>query len=124
MKRQVVDFDGFSRHCMYFDAEAEVNNGYGCIHPEQESVAEDDNGNQHGCCFCCSCPLGIEAEQEDKDNPDDDINWDGLCEDGEVYEDEYLMVDCDENATADQKDALRSYNNFMNRYTNKVPAKD
>ncbi len=42
-------------------------------------------------CYCFSCPLGIEAQQEDFNNGE--IDWDGLCEDGEVSECEYLLVE-------------------------------
>lgn len=120
--RKVVLFDDFAFQCQFFNGNTDVNNGYGCNHPEQDNTNEDENGNERGCCYCCSCPLGIEAEQEDltdKEHPDaikDEIDWDGLCEDGEVTEGEYLLVNVDEDATEDEKQALEAYEIYMHRY--------
>ena len=69
-KRKAVPFDTFVGGCNYFDGNSDVNNGYGCTHPEQE---EKQKGK--GCCFCFSCPLGTPADEESFEEPD--IDWNG-----------------------------------------------
>lgn len=117
MKRAVC-FDEFAYQCPFFNSDHDFNNGYCCNHPEQEEVAKDDDGNNVGLCYGFSCPLGCIAEQEDKDDPEysKNINWDGNCEDGEVGEDEYLLVEEGEDATEDQKKALFAYDRYLHRY--------
>lgn len=112
--RKVVLFDEFSRCCQYFKSGEDYD--YECLHPEQEE-RETYNGRELGRCFSCSCPLGIEARQEDYGA--DDIDWDGECSDGEVPEGEYLLVTSDETASKDEQEALFSYELFMNRYNKK-----
>lgn len=107
MKRAVL-FDDFSTQCDFFDPEDEDTNGNSCTHPDQ-----DGDG-----CYCCSCPLGVEAEQEDRDDPAG-IDWDGLCEDGEVTESEYLLVNTGDDATDDEKQNLYNYDRYMHRYDKK-----
>lgn len=110
--RRAVLFEDFAYHCPYFNDDDETNNGYGCNHKENDSEG----------CYCHTCPLGIEAEQEDltdKEHPDavkDDIDWDGLCECGEVYEGEYLLVNTDADKSEDAKNALYTYDRYMHRY--------
>lgn len=110
--RKAVLFDTFANQCDFFNSDDEETNGYGCKHPNQE-----DDG-----CYCFCCPLGIEAEQQDltdKNHPDtiqDEIDWDGLCEDGEVTEGEYLLVNIGENATDEEKQAVYNYDRYMHRY--------
>lgn len=120
--RKAVLFDEFSSQCKFFNSE--TNDGYGCDHPKQEET-EDENGIKVGCCFCHTCPLGIEAEWQDltdKNHPDaikDEIDWDGLREDGKVTEGEYLLVTTDKTASEEQKEALFSYERYMHRYDKK-----
>lgn len=120
--RKVVLFDEFSFNCQFFNSE--TVNGYGCNHPKQRETTEED-GKEVGCCFCHTCPLGIEAEQEDltdKEHPDavkDEIDWNGMCEDGEVTEGEYLLVDVGDTATEEEKEAMYSYERYMHRYDKK-----
>lgn len=55
----------------------------------------------------------------DKANPDaikDEIDWDGLCEEGEVEEGEYLLVTVGEDAIEEQKKAMWNYELYLNRY--------
>lgn len=117
MMRAVL-FDQFSSQCQFFDSDLDANNGYGCSHKEQREKTKEG----HGCCYCHTCPLGIEAEQEDLTEPEhpdaikDNIDWDGLCEDGEVTEGEYLLVEIGEEATLDQKEAICNYDAYMHRY--------
>lgn len=119
--RKAVLFDCFVYQCPYHNSDTELNNGYGCDHPRQEDK-EDENGKEQGCCHSYCCPLGIEAEQQDltdpqnKDAVTDEIDWDGLCEDGEVGEGEYLLINSDENAAEDEKNALYEYERYMHRY--------
>lgn len=70
--------------CNYFDSNSDVNNGYGCTHPEQE---EKQKGK--GCCFCFSCPLGTPADEESFEEPD--IDWNGT-EKEDVGEDDYIII--------------------------------
>lgn len=80
-------------------------------------IDKDAEGKEYGKCYCFSCPLGIEAEQEDLSEKT--IDWDGLCECGEVTEGEYLLVDVGNEATDDQKNALYSYERYIHRYDKK-----
>lgn len=127
--RRAVLFEEFAYQCPFFYSfgKGKINNGYNCKHPEQRHV--EDTGykgkKKCGCCYSFSCPLGIEAEQQDltdKQHPDavkDEIDWDGLCENGIVYEGEYLLVYEGEDAAQDEKDALYSYDLYMHRYDKK-----
>lgn len=125
--RKAVIFDEFALQCpfQYTFGKGFVNNGYNCSHPKQEIV--EDVGymgkKKCGCCHCFSCPLGIEAEQQDLTDPgdpdtvSDEIDWDGLCDDDdEIEESEYLLVPVGEGAGQDQIDALYAYERHMHRY--------
>lgn len=121
--RQAVLFDQFAETCPFANNDTEVNGGYGCNHPDCENTEYDEeNKKKVGCCYCHCCPLGIEAEQEDLTDPEhpdaiqDELDWDGLCTDGEVEEGEILLVVADEDATGDQKQALLDYERYMHRY--------
>lgn len=120
--RKAVLFDSFMYTCQFHNGE--TADGYGCDHPEQEETVEED-GKEVGRCYIHSCPLGIEAEQQDltdKEHPDaikDVIDWDGLCEDGEVVEGEYLLVDTGETASENEKRAIFDYDIYMHRYDKK-----
>lgn len=113
--RKAVLFDVFAYRCSYFNGEDEESNGYGCTHPENNSEG----------CYCHRCPLGIEAEQQDltdRKHPDavkEEIDWDGLCECGEVAEGEYLLVNIGGTASSEEKEALYSYERYMHRYNKK-----
>lgn len=110
--RKAVLFDEFSGCCPYFNFTDE-NSRYGCKHSKQSE--KDENGK--GLCYCFSCPLGTEAEQEDLDESDA-IDWDGLCEGGEVEEGEILLLDANEDAPDDIKETLNNYDAYLNRYSN------
>ena len=113
---KAVTFDEFSSQCPYFYTfgDGYINGGYNCKHPGQREVEGVGHKGKKkcGCCYCFSCPLGIEAEQQDltdKTNPDaiqDEIDRDGLCEDREVGEGEYLLVVVGEDATEEQKKTI------------------
>lgn len=113
--RRAVLFDEFSYQCDFFNSDDEETNGYGCNHLKQSGER----------CYCHTCPLGIEAEQQDltdKNHPDAiqyEIDWDGLCEDGEVAEGEYLLVNVGEDATDEEKQAVYNYDRYMHRYDKK-----
>ena len=121
--KKAVLFEHFAFNCPYFDGRANVNNGYGCTHPAQEEQHEPNNSiyssnsKTTGCCYCFSCPLGIEAEEEDLNSLQ--IDWDGLCEYGVVEESEYLLVNCTKDATDDERKALFEYDCYMHRYDKK-----
>lgn len=112
--RKAVLFDEFARHCKYFRCSEDCD--YECRHPKQEE-RDYRNGIEIGQCFLCSCPLGIEAEQEDYGA--ENIDWDRNCSDGIVPEGEYLLVTSDETATGDEKETLSAYDRFMSRYDKK-----
>ncbi len=117
--RKAVIFEEFASRCPYFYyyEKEYTNNYYNCNHPQQEEVEEADNGESVGKCHCFSCPIGIEAEQEDLE--DKEIDWDGLCEDKEVHDGDYLLVEIGEDATNEQKQATWNYELYMNRYNKK-----
>lgn len=100
---KAVIFEEFSYQCIHYEGDGE----YTCNHPKQ-------NGDG---CYCTCCPLGFSAEQEDLESKN--IDWDGLCEDGEVKEFEYLIVETGENQTEEQKKALENYEWYQNRYNKK-----
>lgn len=120
--RKTVLFEVFATTCPYSYSYEDEHNYYNCSHPKQRETETTKSKKEIGLCYCFSCPLGIEAEQQDltdKTNPDaihDEIDWDGLCEDGIVYEGEYLLVVVDETATQEQKEAMWNYEVFMHRY--------
>lgn len=114
--RKAVVFDEFAANCPFFIFDTEVNNGYGCAHPEQQDKVEE-SGKEVGRCFCHTCHLGIEAEQEDLEEKE--IDWDGLCEDGEVTEGELLLVNICKTADEDEKQALYRYERYIHRYDKK-----
>ena len=62
----IISLDELIERCGYFRDGVEVNNGYGCSHPEQRE-AEDGQGK----CYGFSCPLGSELnpESEPLDRP-------------------------------------------------------
>jgi hypothetical protein len=78
----LMEINTWANRCGYFynanfdpDAPCTPNNGYNCKHEAQE---EQTNGV--GCCFTWSCPLGVEANEED-------------CETfGVEYEDSELII--------------------------------
>ena len=45
-----------------------------------------------------------------------EIDWDGLCEDGEIDEGEYLLIPTGYETTEEQKQALWNYELYVNRY--------
>ena len=84
--RKAELFDNFVRHCEYFNGETDVNNGYGCNHPNQEEKCANE-----GCCYCFSCPIGYPAEEESL--TEDDIEWvDGKPEADDIDEDGYIIT--------------------------------
>lgn len=113
MLRAVV-FEEFAFVCQFFNGDTKV--GYGCNHPSQLET-EVNNGKRIGYCYCFSCPLGIEAEQQDLTAAiQKEIDWDGLCEDGEIDEGEYLLIPTGYETTEEQKQALWNYELYVNRY--------
>lgn len=121
---RAVDFDTFSYSCQFFNDDLDINGGYGCNNSEQD-YKEEKRGVEYGCCDILNCPFGFVAEQQDltdKEDPDavkDDIDWDGLCKDGEVEESEYLLVEVGEMATEEQRQAMRNYDLEIHKYDKK-----
>ena len=111
--KKAVLFDLFYLTCPYFDGNVEVNNGYGCNHPLQEETEFDESTKkEQGKCYCWSCPLGFNADKESVTDPD--VDWSDINNNRdnieiEGNEHEYLIVNCGENATEDEKKAYASY---------------
>ena len=83
--RKAIYFDDFVSQCPYFNGSADVNNGYGCDHPDQE-----ERENDQGKCYCWSCPMGYPADEESLE--EDDIEWpDGKPDPEDMGEDEYII---------------------------------
>jgi hypothetical protein len=122
MKRKVATFDEFSYACPYFTTAYDINNEYGCNHPDQKETDPDEKGIERGKCYCWSCPLGIEPDEEDFNDPD--VDWDGITREdctssitGEFSADsDYIMVNVGTDATKDEKRAMDEYERFINRY--------
>lgn len=122
MKRKVATFDEFSHVCTYFTTAYDINNGYCCNHPDQKETDPDEKGIERGKCYCWSCPLGIEPDEEDFNDPD--VDWDGITREdctssitGEFSADsDYIMVKVGTDATKDEKRAIDEYERFINRY--------
>ena len=69
-KTKIEYFDNYVSQCPYiYNSGYSVNNGYNCAHPEQKETDSIDTeyhkGLKVGKCYRCSCPLGIEADEED-----------------------------------------------------------
>ncbi len=64
-KSKKYDINEFCDLCGFFFGGTDVNNGYGCLHPEQPEVDYDTFG-EVGKCYGFSCPLAY--------NPSNDIN--------------------------------------------------
>lgn len=54
--QEVIHIDELADECGYSNSETEVNNGYGCDHPDQEEY-EIIDGNKCGKCYSFSCPI-------------------------------------------------------------------
>lgn len=113
MKLKVASFEEFAYACQYSTSEYDVNNGYGCSHPDQEETNPDKNDIERGMCFCWSCPLGIEAEAEDAD--DEEVDLCGIIKE-ELAEaegkSEYILVNVGD-------EAWDNYERWINRYNPK-----
>jgi hypothetical protein len=84
--RKARYFDSFVADCQYFNGDVEVNNGYGCNHPDQEEK-EDGQGK----CYCFSCPLGYPADEESLGHTN--IEWEGGKPDPDsMGEDSYIIL--------------------------------
>ena len=88
---EIMTINQLANICGYYeDAFIEkgvtVNNGYNCTHPEQTEVYDGI-----GCCYAWSCPLAIEADEQD-------------CEEyGVEYQcdDAYVLVDLESEVKND-----------------------
>lgn len=53
----VTDFDSFCEDCEHRVFDTDVNNGYGCNHPENESYGEYHNDDSVAACYTFTCPI-------------------------------------------------------------------
>lgn len=78
--REIWHLDNVTQECGYFASDTTVNNGYGCLHPEQEDQEEEEEEDRQdgardgeprkcGRCFSFTCPLG--SELNPGQDPDD-----------------------------------------------------
>lgn len=111
----LLDFDSVYASCP-FKTEIESNNGYGCSHPKQEEINDGE-----ACCYRFSCPLGIEPDEETLESNTLDFNGveredlfdaNGVC----IANIDYLVVPIGKLATDEQKETLKRYNKYVNRY--------
>jgi uncharacterized protein YfaQ (DUF2300 family) len=77
MARKIEHLNVFANRCGYFynaylEKDVSINNGYNCNHPDQEEIETTEDGEKIGRCFCWSCPLGYEPDEEDFQNPEID----------------------------------------------------
>ena len=87
MTRKIERINDFANRCghfynAYIEKNISINNGYNCNHPMQEET-ETVNGQEIGKCYCWSCPLGYEADEDDFNNPEIDKNGYEECEEME-----------------------------------------
>ena len=76
MAKIIKSMDEMAKECGYFysaDVDIDVNNGYNCAHQNQEEY-EIVDGKKIGKCYCWSCPLAYEVDQEDFKDPEIDKN--------------------------------------------------
>jgi hypothetical protein len=73
MSKQLITINALARRCGYFNSDTNVNNGYGCDHPNQEQTDLDENGEEQGKCYSFSCPIAYEADYEDLQKLDPDL---------------------------------------------------
>lgn len=69
---KIMEINDFADECGYFynacvEKNISINNGYNCRHSDQSQKQEGI-----GKCYCWSCPLGYEADEEDFKNPEID----------------------------------------------------
>lgn len=106
-----ASFDGFAANCPFFTSQVEGNNGYGCMHPDQE-MGDDENKEFY--CYCSSCPLGMEADEESVGATN--VDWDDLTPDPKCMEGEYILIPLGPDATETQKRAWEAYQRYLQRY--------
>lgn len=86
-----IHINDFANKCGHFNGKTFVNNGYGCLHPEQQELEE---GN--GCCFAFSCPLATNMIAQD---------WIDRGENPALFDDEWVLP----HETPDQTMRARLY---------------
>lgn len=66
MKGKIVHINELTDICGFFNSTTQVNNGYGCDHPNQIETDIDQNTHkEQGKCYSFSCPLANEADLSD-----------------------------------------------------------
>ena len=107
MKRKIIHIDEMVEKCGFFTSNTNVNNSYGCKHPDQEEIDEDyETKKPHGKCYAWSCPLANEADLEDMKELDKDLynEWKDEKYDPTEMGGNYLVVDEEiNNKGTDQK---------------------
>lgn len=103
--------------CPFFTGNTDVNDGYGCRHPDQEE-GEESNGMFHGACTHWSCPMTFPVAKETLIDPD--VEWDGVTrEDLEVehgFDPEYVLLHVGPDTTEKEQELVKAYQHYMDRY--------
>jgi hypothetical protein len=107
MAKEIWHIDNVTQECGWFTSNTDVNNHYGCLHPEQEDVEEEDEEHNHrrgihgpppfhcGRCFTFTCPLG--AELNPSEEPEDAEEFRKHGDDPAQFSDgEWMLVDVED----------------------------
>lgn len=57
-----IDINTLCAYCGYFTSDYEINNKYGCRHPE---IEDKDDVTGVGRCLASACPLGTLSDDDD-----------------------------------------------------------
>lgn len=87
-EKKPIHLDTLVRKCGYFNTDTNVNNCYGCDHPEQdETELDEDTGKEQGRCHSFTCPIASELcpneEPEDRKYFEDGKYGWKSCTDGD-----------------------------------------
>lgn len=99
MSKRLIMLDDLVCICGHYNPDTNVNNGYGCNHPNQEQTDIDkETGKEQGKCYGFSCPIAYTADLEDMRKLDPDLAEEyknDADENGEI-ESDWLVYDGDE----------------------------
>ena len=125
---KIINIDEMSCICGYFNGNTNVNNGYGCDHPEQEEYEMayvDEDGctwsykdvedtqpkKKQGKCYHFSCPLAGRCDLEDvKDYDPEEYERLLMAYNGDIDEME-AVVDSREDVVIDEE----TYNELIKK---------
>ena len=110
----IVDIDTLTGVCGYFTSQTDINSGYGCNHPDQESYEDchkDSEGYTHysdelpqveqGKCYSFSCPLAHSCDVKDLRKYDKEFAKEYKGADDDEIVDSYVV--CYKDTLGDEK---------------------